>query len=621
MTMVENRENVSEVEIKGENDINVPELQFTGNWFIDAGILGFVNLMEDVYGWNLDELKNRTKENPQLIYYGYFPFAYVSNSLYLNDEIQYVIDELENSLSERQFESSEDIFNFVWENHISKIAEDKWKFNKMKKLLQVQGAYNKKGEVKPDFNDEIYLDLVNKREKLVNILISENQDELKKLLNKRGKIGSLKYEDIEQIEQLDFDDVSETFTNNVKKLKESNLELKFYLGKTWNNEIVGNPSVFEEKSKFYRIPLYSGFYGNFVFFNNSYGYYKQKDGFYNLISFKVEQEAIMSKIDKTINKFMASEDKFPNISYTTFSTAIFREAMPFLFVYFLCFSNVFEYFKGIGYTLFYSNGLNFTYKLNKRLKTKKSKIEDSGTLFRVTWQEIIDLVIEFKSQWSLENLYVIKYQKLDNRAQNGIEYMGIPKLQAMVIIDDQIRKSLNKNLQISGGDNSKWIWLIEEFIRSKPLFPHILNHLVERVKNKIKKGNKKTLLYSLAVDAQIRTLKRYSRKSIFEPSFFQEYEDIVFQIKESNKWMNLASRNAYEVFSSNNKDKIIHRLITSIKKQNKHAFMNIILKALLEERKKDPKIVKYLNDYLFNNIIQNETNWQNYALAILVGLL
>jgi len=29
------------------------ELKFTGNWFIDAGILGFVNLMEEVYGWDL----------------------------------------------------------------------------------------------------------------------------------------------------------------------------------------------------------------------------------------------------------------------------------------------------------------------------------------------------------------------------------------------------------------------------------------------------------------------------------------------------------------------------------------------------------------------------------------
>ena len=33
--------------------INKPaniQLKFTGNWFVDAGILGFINLMEEVYG-------------------------------------------------------------------------------------------------------------------------------------------------------------------------------------------------------------------------------------------------------------------------------------------------------------------------------------------------------------------------------------------------------------------------------------------------------------------------------------------------------------------------------------------------------------------------------------------
>ena len=31
-------------------NLNNNKLEFTGNWFIDAGILGFVNLMEEVYG-------------------------------------------------------------------------------------------------------------------------------------------------------------------------------------------------------------------------------------------------------------------------------------------------------------------------------------------------------------------------------------------------------------------------------------------------------------------------------------------------------------------------------------------------------------------------------------------
>ena len=53
------------------------KLEFTGNWFIDAGILGFVNLMEEVYGWDLGELQKRIDENEELVYYGYFPFAYL----------------------------------------------------------------------------------------------------------------------------------------------------------------------------------------------------------------------------------------------------------------------------------------------------------------------------------------------------------------------------------------------------------------------------------------------------------------------------------------------------------------------------------------------------------------
>ena len=36
-------------EMKNINEQSEP-LTFTGNWFIDAGILGFVNLMGKVYG-------------------------------------------------------------------------------------------------------------------------------------------------------------------------------------------------------------------------------------------------------------------------------------------------------------------------------------------------------------------------------------------------------------------------------------------------------------------------------------------------------------------------------------------------------------------------------------------
>ena len=63
-------------------------LEFTGNWFIDAGILGFVKLMEEVYDWDLKELQERIRKEPKKVYYGYFIFdiyfVQVSLMLFIN---------------------------------------------------------------------------------------------------------------------------------------------------------------------------------------------------------------------------------------------------------------------------------------------------------------------------------------------------------------------------------------------------------------------------------------------------------------------------------------------------------------------------------------------------------
>ena len=46
--------------IQEKNQEQKQPLEFTGNWFIDAGILGFVNLMEEVYG---DVWRNETRKS------------------------------------------------------------------------------------------------------------------------------------------------------------------------------------------------------------------------------------------------------------------------------------------------------------------------------------------------------------------------------------------------------------------------------------------------------------------------------------------------------------------------------------------------------------------------------
>jgi len=49
-----------------EHSNNLNELQFTGNWFIDAGILGFVNLMEEVMGGIWRNCRKRLKITQKL---------------------------------------------------------------------------------------------------------------------------------------------------------------------------------------------------------------------------------------------------------------------------------------------------------------------------------------------------------------------------------------------------------------------------------------------------------------------------------------------------------------------------------------------------------------------------
>ena len=56
------------------------ELRFTGNWFIDAGILGFVNLMEEVYGLDFDVIISE-KFNLEDFYYAYFLYYIKKTSI------------------------------------------------------------------------------------------------------------------------------------------------------------------------------------------------------------------------------------------------------------------------------------------------------------------------------------------------------------------------------------------------------------------------------------------------------------------------------------------------------------------------------------------------------------
>ncbi|MEM4663159.1 MAG: hypothetical protein QXM75_04005, partial [Candidatus Diapherotrites archaeon] len=102
---------------KNENLCEDKKLKFTGSWFIDAGIIGFVNLMEKVYDWDLEELQKRISNEPENVYYLYFPLAYLFyhsemkenyGKLQKGDEKRSEIDKLKKEWSEnkREFQAN-----------------------------------------------------------------------------------------------------------------------------------------------------------------------------------------------------------------------------------------------------------------------------------------------------------------------------------------------------------------------------------------------------------------------------------------------------------------------------------------------------------------------------------
>ncbi|MEM5860997.1 MAG: hypothetical protein QXJ20_01220 [Candidatus Aenigmatarchaeota archaeon] len=616
--------------------INNGKLEFTGNWFIDAGILGFVNLMEEVYGWDLEELRETIDKEPEKVYYGYFPFAYLykwlfDRNLKVNPEL---VKKLKNELEERKFHTTKELFNFVWFTFICDLFKDLW-VEKKSQLIYKNEAYSKGNRLKKQFdykNTQTYLQKIYERETVLIEIKNKHQDEIKNILNKKKEVTKLEYKDLKELIQFNNENISNKLKELIKKLKRKHIDLMNFLKEEWEENVIKGQRFTEEESNFYRLPIDSSFFKNFLFFNNSLGNLKQKESFYNAISFNYKDEKILRKIDKTINKFLHSEDEFPNITYAHLSIDSLKDRFPYLFVYLLCFVYAFENYKNMGNIFFYSNDLEFSYLVNKRLKFNKNKVEksrDPNIIFKVTWQQIINLMTEYKSSWSLENMYIISFRRLDNQELKDVEYIGIPKLQASIILDNTIRENLNKQIKyriIKDQDKKykQYCWLLEEFVKGKPLYPIILNHLHLVLNEKEKVFLEwSPSFYSLIIEANLLKFKEESEvknKNIFSENYFGKYRLLTNKIKKDIKITSFTASLIRHISEDPDKRKRIAReLFNAIKKKNKNMFLNILLKNMNE--KKELCANKNLTEWIFDKIINNNESFIMYGLILIMNLL
>ncbi|MEM2146149.1 MAG: hypothetical protein QW279_12360, partial [Candidatus Jordarchaeaceae archaeon] len=372
-----------------------------------------------------------------------------------------------------------------------------------------------------------------------------------------------------------------------------------------------------------------GFYKNFLFFNNSKNILGQLVDLKNLIEGNINYSEYLSKLDKTLNKFLPSEEEFPNISYTEFKVSPLLKDKRFLFVYLLNFTNSFNNF-GAGNYFFYAPDLNFAYKINKELRIKLKKIKSNEQkskidILKVTWESILDSIFETESLWILENMFIVYYKRIENQELVNVEYFGVSKLQATFILDDSIRENLNYYLKV---DEKDYVWLIEVFTKNKPLLPIINRYIHLRLKDanaNIPKFGKRKLLYPVLVDAKIREIcsKKGYEERIFDDSFFDRFKRTVEEVKEEFKHANLISKSFSNLIDPNGAEKYAKTLFEFVRRSQKFGFVNLMLKILNQKREDTDKIkdIMYVMNYLFEKVLNNEVSWRNFAVVFVVALL
>jgi len=333
--------------------------------------------------------------------------------------------------------------------------------------------------------------------------------------------------------------------------------------------------------------------------------------------------------DSTINPFLFPQG-LENLSYTLPLTLEQTEnslsvRLP-IYLPHLSFYNSFEFIGGRNIT-FYVNNLDICYKINTKIKSKLKFLRKRGShsVFQITLASIIDTLIEEKSKFSLENMYLVEYGNIKNLKLKGVEYIGIPKLQASIILDERIRDALNKSIEVQRPKKNTfdYIWLLEELIKNKPLYPIISKHLWLGVTKKLREDNhqvKSTAsLYALAIDANIKQFNENNTNRIFSDDFFGSYEWLVDKIKGDYRKMSRISYDMTGLFKNpKDREKMIHPLFSAIESHNKKAFLHALIKNLLD--KGDKEKIGYFNTYLFGNILNNDVSWENYGLSLLVNI-
>lgn len=511
------------------------DLRFTGNWYTDLGILGFIKVMEYFYGWDLGELKERLKKFKDQLFYFYFSPAYIS--FYLEKLLR------GRSSKKNKEKFSLEKFESVKQEIRDKIIKhDISSFNKEQAFNTVWREYIKD---------------------LVDVFLKEYRKQ-------RGKSNSIESEDI-------------------------------------------------------KVPMRSDYFHNFLMFNPSKQKYKDiKKTFKNILEKNLQEEKILGKFDRTINKFLASEEKSRNIFYTpTNAENIYRLLKIYPVVFLICFEAAFEKYGRAGWYAFYSPELEFTYYVNKKLQLLKYRVGSKGIL-KLTWQAIVDSLYERHAKWVLEDMYIVRYKGIQKQRIIDVEYIGLDKVRASLILDDKIRDSLNIRINIGEERELREIWLLEEFLRGSDLYSIILNYFRKIVRRNEKIDYPNNLVVALAVEYSLRQKAKERTRGfrLFNQSFFKGYFTTISKIHKyfnDIRRISIPTKEIFEYLYRENREGVrplISMLLALVEKLDRNSFMNLMLSEL--NKYPEPLHHGFLRKF-YRDIFLNDY-WYLYALSLLINL-
>ena len=542
------------------------ELRFTGNWFIDAGILGFVNLMEEVYGWDLKELQKIVVKIPN-----------------------------EKLLSQ---------FTYAFWYKIIKETTERWLDKDLFKNKDLKRNGIDPQELKKGMKEHVLNEIYQKNEEL---RVSVTEIEITK-------------------------NIIVSFNRVVKELlNEKFSEYRIYLKKVFSQ----NKKTLLDQLRSVGIIGYNDFFTNLSIFNPSSNISGKEENVLTIFE-KLIWEGYVRKdkkiknlptniLDKSLSPFIYSASDFHNEYYGKPMTLKTLETIAFIkpVVYLLLVPFSFVWISGKNY-LFYAPDIKFAYHVNKKLRYYIKNIDslNNKKIFKITWNAILDTLIEYKSQYSLENMYILEFSGIKNQQIQNVEYIGISKIVSTILLDDKIRESLNKSLPFRKLKEGQyvWSWFLEELIKGNPLYPIVLGHVSLSVKDKDQKISGNTIFYALSTDIALNEVSSIENKYLFTDDFFEKLSGIgnlPQRIKQIVGKLYAISNLVEEIFSNDERN-IAPELFSALRKKNKNAFVNIVLKNIIGKKGKE---IERMTDYLFKNILNNENLWERYAMAIIVGLL